>query len=198
MRRGSHESTGQKRRPGIWMREVPEPEVGPTTCSSGSRRRRSAAPTCISTTGMRGRRRRSRCRWPWGTNIRADRRNRQRGRAASRPATAFPAKVTSPAATAAIAARDGATCAATRRVSASTGRVVSRSISRPGRQRIQAAGAIPDDIASILDPFGNATHTALSFDLVGEDVLITGAGPIGIMAVAIASTWARATSSSPT
>jgi threonine 3-dehydrogenase len=45
---------------------------------------------------------------------------------------------------------------------------------------------IDDDIASILDPLGNATHTALSFDLVGEDVLITGAGPIGIMAAAIA------------
>jgi threonine 3-dehydrogenase len=45
---------------------------------------------------------------------------------------------------------------------------------------------ISDDMASILDPFGNAAHTALSFDLVGEDVLITGAGPIGIMAVAIA------------
>lgn len=46
--------------------------------------------------------------------------------------------------------------------------------------------SIPDDIASILDPLGNATHTALTFDLVGEDVLITGAGPIGIMATAIA------------
>ena len=45
--------------------------------------------------------------------------------------------------------------------------------------------AISDEMASILDPLGNATHTALSFDLVGEDVLITGAGPIGIMAVAI-------------
>jgi threonine 3-dehydrogenase len=46
--------------------------------------------------------------------------------------------------------------------------------------------SISDEMAAILDPFGNATHTALSFDLVGEDVLITGAGPIGIMAVAIA------------
>jgi threonine 3-dehydrogenase len=45
---------------------------------------------------------------------------------------------------------------------------------------------ISDEIASVLDPLGNATHAALSFDLVGEDVLITGAGPIGIMAVAIA------------
>jgi len=44
---------------------------------------------------------------------------------------------------------------------------------------------IPDEVAALLDPLGNATHTALSFDLVGEDVLITGAGPIGIMAAAI-------------
>jgi threonine 3-dehydrogenase len=46
--------------------------------------------------------------------------------------------------------------------------------------------AIDDEIASILDPLGNATHTALAFNVVGEDVLITGAGPIGVMAVAIA------------
>jgi threonine 3-dehydrogenase len=45
---------------------------------------------------------------------------------------------------------------------------------------------IPDQVGAILDPLGNATHTALSFDLVGEDVLITGAGPIGIMAAIIA------------
>ena len=45
---------------------------------------------------------------------------------------------------------------------------------------------IPTDVLSIFDPFGNATHTALSFDLLGEDVLITGAGPIGIMAGLIA------------
>lgn len=41
---------------------------------------------------------------------------------------------------------------------------------------------IPEEMYSIFDPFGNAVHTALSFDVVGEDVLITGAGPIGIMA----------------
>lgn len=45
---------------------------------------------------------------------------------------------------------------------------------------------ISDDIGAILDPLGNAVHTALSFDLVGEDVLIAGAGPIGIMAAAVA------------
>lgn len=45
---------------------------------------------------------------------------------------------------------------------------------------------ISDELAAIFDPLGNAVHTALSFDLVGEDVLITGAGPIGIMAAAVA------------
>ncbi len=46
--------------------------------------------------------------------------------------------------------------------------------------------SIPDNQAAILDPFGNATHTALAYSVVGEDVLITGAGPVGIMAVAVA------------
>ena len=58
--------------------------------------------------------------------------------------------------------------------------------------RLQAFNVVPlpddisDDIGAILDPLGNAVHTALSFDLVSEDVLITGAGPIGIMAAAVA------------
>ncbi len=46
--------------------------------------------------------------------------------------------------------------------------------------------SIPDDIGAILDPLGNAVHAALSFNLLGEDVLVTGAGPIGIMAAAVA------------
>ena len=45
---------------------------------------------------------------------------------------------------------------------------------------------VPDEIAALFDPFGNAVHTALSFDLVGEDVLVTGAGPIGIMGALVA------------
>ena len=56
----------------------------------------------------------------------------------------------------------------------------------PASNVFKLPAAIDDEIASILDPFGNATHTALAFNVVGEDVLITGAGPIGIMAVAIA------------
>jgi threonine 3-dehydrogenase len=59
-------------------------------------------------------------------------------------------------------------------------------LSVPAFNVFKLPDSITDDMASILDPLGNATHTALSFDLVGEDVLITGAGPIGIMAVAIA------------
>ncbi|MDH3535822.1 MAG: L-threonine 3-dehydrogenase [Gammaproteobacteria bacterium] len=56
----------------------------------------------------------------------------------------------------------------------------------PGDNAYKIPKEISDDIASILDPLGNAVHTALSFDLVGEDVLITGAGPIGLMATAVA------------
>ena len=56
----------------------------------------------------------------------------------------------------------------------------------PAFNVIPLPDAIPDEIGAILDPLGNAVHTALSFDLVGEDVLITGAGPIGIMAAAVA------------
>jgi threonine 3-dehydrogenase len=59
-------------------------------------------------------------------------------------------------------------------------------LSVPAFNVFKLPASISDDMASILDPLGNATHTALSFDLVGEDVLITGAGPIGIMATAIA------------
>jgi len=59
-------------------------------------------------------------------------------------------------------------------------------LSVPAFNAFKLPDSISDDRAAILDPLGNATHTALSFDLVGEDVLITGAGPIGVMAVAIA------------
>src|SRR6188508_1410784 len=55
----------------------------------------------------------------------------------------------------------------------------------PAFNAFKLPASISDDVASLLDPLGNATHTALSFNLVGEDVLITGAGPIGVMAAAI-------------
>ncbi len=56
----------------------------------------------------------------------------------------------------------------------------------PAKNVLKLPDEISDDEGAILDPLGNAVHTALSFDLIGEDVLITGAGPIGIMAVAVA------------
>lgn len=59
-------------------------------------------------------------------------------------------------------------------------------ISIPATNAYPIPDAIPDRIAAILDPFGNATHTAASFDLIGEDVLITGAGPVGLMAAQVA------------
>ena len=58
-------------------------------------------------------------------------------------------------------------------------------LSLPSFNAFKLKDEIPDEWASIFDPFGNAVHTALSFDVIGEDVLITGAGPIGCMAVAI-------------
>lgn len=56
----------------------------------------------------------------------------------------------------------------------------------PAFNVVSLPDAIDDELGAILDPLGNAVHTALSFDLVGEDVLITGAGPIGIMSAAVA------------
>ncbi|HEY1793683.1 MAG TPA: L-threonine 3-dehydrogenase [Opitutaceae bacterium] len=56
----------------------------------------------------------------------------------------------------------------------------------PATNAVPVDPAIPLDVLSCFDPFGNATHTTLQYDLIGEDVLVTGAGPIGCMAAAIA------------
>ena len=58
-------------------------------------------------------------------------------------------------------------------------------VALPAFNLFRVPTGVPDEIAAFFDPLGNAVHTALSFDLVGEDVLITGAGPIGVMAAAI-------------
>lgn len=59
-------------------------------------------------------------------------------------------------------------------------------LSLPASNAFRLPASVPDDVAAYLDPLGNAVHTALSFDLVAEDVLITGAGPVGVMAAAVA------------
>ncbi len=56
----------------------------------------------------------------------------------------------------------------------------------PSSNVLKINKSIPDEIVAIMDPFGNATHTALSFPLIGEDVLVTGSGLIGSMAIAVA------------
>ena len=61
-------------------------------------------------------------------------------------------------------------------------------VAMPASNVFKLTKHISDDVGAILDPLGNAVHTTLSFDLVGEDVLITGAGPIGLMAIRIALT----------
>ena len=76
-------------------------------------------------------------------------------------------------------------CADTQGVGVNRPGAFAEYLSLPMTNVWQHAPGIDLDVASIFDPFGNAVHTALSFPLLGEDVLITGAGPIGIMAAAI-------------
>lgn len=59
-------------------------------------------------------------------------------------------------------------------------------LSIPAFNVVPIADEVSEDVGALLDPFGNAVHTAQQFDLLGEDVLVTGAGPIGIMAAAVA------------
>ncbi len=77
-------------------------------------------------------------------------------------------------------------CANTKGVGVNRTGAFAEYLSIPYTNVWQCDSKISEDVISCFDPLGNAAHTALSFDLVGEDVLITGAGPIGIMAVAIA------------
>ena len=77
-------------------------------------------------------------------------------------------------------------CARTSGVGVNRSGAFAQFLSIPVTNIWTADPAIPLDVTSCFDPLGNATHTALSFDLLGEDVLITGAGPIGLMATAIA------------
>ncbi len=77
-------------------------------------------------------------------------------------------------------------CAATKGIGVNRPGAFAEYLSLPMTNVWHHAPEINRDIASIFDPFGNAVHTALSFNVLGEDVLITGAGPIGLMAAAVA------------
>ena len=76
-------------------------------------------------------------------------------------------------------------CRNTRGVGVNRPGAFAQYVAIPAFNAFKLPDAIDDEIAAILDPLGNAVHTALAFDVVGEDVLITGAGPIGIMATAV-------------
>ncbi len=76
-------------------------------------------------------------------------------------------------------------CADTKGVGVNRAGAFAEYLSLPMTNVWQHSPTVDRDVASIFDPFGNAVHTALSFPVLGEDVLITGAGPIGIMAAAI-------------
>ena len=102
-------------------------------------------------------------------------------------ARSSPARGTSSAATAATAWRDAGTCARnTVSIGATSAGAFAEYLVLPAVNVWPADPRIPLEVLAIFDPSGNAMHTALSFDLIGEDVLITGAGPIGCMAAAIA------------
>jgi len=79
----------------------------------------------------------------------------------------------------------GHLCRATKGVGVNRNGAFAEYLVIPESNVIKCSEKIPEELYSIFDPFGNATHTALSFDTLGEDVLITGAGPIGIMAAGI-------------
>lgn len=76
-------------------------------------------------------------------------------------------------------------CAATKGVGVNRPGAFAEYIALPMTNIWKHSHNVPEDIAAIFDPFGNAVHTALSFPVLGEDVLITGAGPIGIMAIPV-------------
>src|SRR5690606_24258029 len=76
-------------------------------------------------------------------------------------------------------------CAATQGIGVNRPGAFAELIAIPQANVWHHAPDIDHEVASIFDPFGNAVHTALSFDVLGEDVLITGAGPIGCMAAAV-------------
>lgn len=92
----------------------------------------------------------------------------------------------------------GHLCRATKGVGVNRNGAFAEYLVIPASNVIHCSPKIPEELYSLFDPFGNATHTALSFNTLGEDVLITGAGPIGIMAAASPNSPARATWLLPT
>ena len=174
--------------PGLELVDVPEPEIGPEDVKIRVLR------TGICGTDLHI------LRWDdWAASavdgsahprprvLRRGRRGRRRWCTTSRSATWSPARATSSAAPAATAAPDAGRCASARRASACSATARSPSTSTlPATNVWVHHSAIEPEVGALFDPLGNAVHTALAFPVVGEDVLVTGCGPIGLMAIAVA------------
>ena len=146
----------------------------------------SAALTSTSTTGTNGRRRPFPFPWPSATNSSAKSLPSGRTSTTFFPATSSAAKGTSSAAAAGTAWPVGVIlCASTQGVGVNRPGAFAELIALPMTNIWRHHPGINLEVAAIFDPFGNAVHTALSFPVLGEDVLITGAGPIGIMAIPV-------------
>jgi len=187
-----------KAKPGLWLEEVPKPSIGINDVLIRVHR------TGICGTDLQyykwttGRPARSLCRWPSGMSLSAK---------SSRPArmwpTSIPAKSSAGRAMwSAVAVAIAWPTAASVRRHEGSGRQSSGGLCgislAPYDKCLGARAGDRQDVAAIFDPFGNAVHTALSFPVLGEDVLVTGAGPIGIMGAAVARHAERATWSLPT
>ena len=138
--------------------------------------------------GRRGRRRPSSRRSSWATSssARCVEVGQQRVRLRAR-ATSSAARATSSAACAATASPAAATCARTRSASGvDRDGAFAEYVVLPMTNVWHHWPGIDEEVAAIFDPFGNAVHTALAFPVLGEDVLVIGAGPIGLMATAVA------------
>ena len=174
--------------PGLELIDVPEPEIGPEDVKIRVLR------TGICGTDLHIE------RWDdWAASavdgsahpgprvLRRGRRGRRAGARRRRSATRCPARATSSAAPAATAAPDAGRCASAPRASGvQRNGAFAEYLTLPATNVWVHHSAIEPDVGALFDPLGNAVHTALAFPVVGEDVLVAGCGPIGLMAIAVA------------
>jgi len=168
----------KKSEPGLWLEEVPKPSIGLNDVLIHIDRTGIAAPICTFTNGTRGLKRLFRCQWLFGHEFVGEivevgsnvkdffpvRSLAEKGHVVLWPLPQLPGRPPP-----SLCRHEGRGCKSTRRF---------RRVPSIARHNVWVHGnGINRDIASIFDPFGNAVHTALSFPVLGEDVLITGRRP---------------------
>ena len=171
---------------GLWMEEVPVPEPGINDVLVRILKTGICGTDLHIYSGMPGRSRRSRCRWSWGTSSWGE-------------WSGWASNVTGFQPGDLVSGEGHLVCGRCRNCLAGRRHLCPHTqgvgVNRPGAFADYlcipmtnvwgASRQIPLDVLACFDPLGNAVHTALSFDVLGEDVLITGAGPIGLMAAAV-------------